>query len=206
MPARKAAALLEVLALAAHHAHRHEIIHCDLKPGNVLLREDGTPQIADFGLARQLKSEAGLTRDGELVGTPSYMALEQARGSTGEIGPRTDVYALGAILYECLTGRPPFKGATVRDTLEQVLKLDPVRPRLLNPRVPSGLEAICLRCLRKSAAERYASGVELAAALRADLERPDEARGWASIAPPDAASRGGLFRWTPGGVPAGPFR
>jgi hypothetical protein len=183
MPAREAAVLLEVLALAAHHAHRHGVIHCDLKPGNVLLREDGTPQIADFGLARLLESEAGLMRDGELAGTPSYMAPEQARGSTGEIGPATDVYALGAILYECLTGRPPFKGATVRDTLEQVLTLDPVRPRLLNPRVPGGLEAICLRCLRKSPAQRHASGVELAAALRAELDRPNKADDWVSIAP-----------------------
>jgi serine/threonine-protein kinase len=147
----------------------------------VLLKEDGTPQIADFGLARQLASEAGLARDGELVGTPSYMAPEQARGSTREVGPRTDVYGLGAILYECLTGRPPFKGETVLDTLEQVLTLAPVPPRLLNPRVAGGLEAICLRCLRKAPAERYASAAELAAALRAYLERPDEARAWTSI-------------------------
>jgi serine/threonine-protein kinase len=182
MLAHKAAELLEALASAAHHAHRHGVIHCDLKPGNVLLREDGTPQIADFGLARLLESESGLISDGELAGTLSYMALEQARGSTAEIGPRTDVYALGAILYECLTGRPPFKGATRRDTLEQVLTLEPVPPQLLNPKVSRGLEAICLRCLRKSPAERYASGVELADALRAELDRPNKADDWVSIA------------------------
>jgi hypothetical protein len=183
MPARKAAALLEELALAAHHAHRRGVIHCDLKPGNVLLREDDTPQIADFGLARPLASQAGRTRDGEIVGTPPYMAPEQARGATGEIGPRTDVYALGAILYECLTGRPPFKGETVGETLEQVLTLNPVRPRRLNPRVPGRLEAICLQCLRKSPAERYASGAELAAALRSYLELPNKASDLTSIAP-----------------------
>jgi hypothetical protein len=170
MPARKAAELLEELALAAHHAHRKRFIHCDLKPGNVLLKEDGTPQIADFGLARHLASQAGRTRDGEIVGTPPYMAPEQARGATREIDPRTDVYALGAILYECLTGRPPFKGETVGDTLKQVLTREPVRPRQLNPRVPGRLEAICLRCLRKSPGDRYASGAELAAELRAYLE------------------------------------
>ncbi len=135
MPAREAVALVAQVTEAIETAHQSGIIHRDLKPGNVLLTADGTPKVTDFGLAR-LESDAGLTLSGAPVGTPSYMAPEQARGDKSAIGPATDVYALGAILYECLTGRPPFRGETSTATLQQVLVEEPVRPAQLNPRVP----------------------------------------------------------------------
>ena len=128
------------------------------------------PKIADFGLAKILKGAAGRTRSGIVVGTPSYMAPEQAAGQTAAIGPACDVYALGAILYELLTGRPPFKAATVVETLRQVLEEEPPPPSRLLPRVPRDLETICLKCLRKEPHQRYASARELAADLRRFLD------------------------------------
>src|SRR5271165_6119869 len=124
-------------------AHRRGIVHRDLKPANVLLAEDGTPKITDFGLAKKI-DEAGPTATGAVMGTPSYMAPEQAEGKSGQIGPAADVYALGAILYECLTGRPPFKAATLLDTILQVVSDDPVPPSQLNARLPRDVETICL--------------------------------------------------------------
>jgi WD40 repeat protein len=183
MPPRDAAALVATLARAVQHAHDHGVIHRDLKPGNVLLQiadvklqietdnsevsnlQSTTPKVTDFGLAKQADA-AGQTRTGTVLGTPGYMAPEQATGSSA-VGPAADVYGLGAILYECLTGRLPFQAATALDTLDQVRTVDPVPPRLLNPGVPRDLDTICLACLRKEPADRYAA----AAALAEDLDR-----------------------------------
>jgi serine/threonine protein kinase len=161
LPPKEAAALVETLARAMQAAHDKGVIHRDLKPANVLLAEDGAPKILDFGLAKKLDEE-GLTATGAVMGTPSYMAPEQAAGKTRDIGPGTDVYALGAILYECLTGRPPFKGPTTLDTLAQVLADEPVRPRQLQPTTPRDLETICLKCLEKQPGRRYGTAAELA--------------------------------------------
>jgi WD40 repeat protein/tetratricopeptide (TPR) repeat protein len=170
-PPREAARLIEVLARAVHYAHGQSVIHRDLKPGNVLLTAAGAPKIADFGLARHTEGESGLTTAGTVMGTPNYMAPEQADGRLEDICPHTDTYALGAILYECLTGRPPFQGATVLDTLAKVREQEPVPPhRLLgstNRSCPADLETICLKCLEKDPHRRYAS----AGALADDLGR-----------------------------------
>jgi len=165
LPAREAAQLLEVLAQAMHAAHQCGIIHRDLKPANVLLTKAGQLKITDFGLAKQLDAAVGQTASGVIMGTPSYMAPEQALGESKKIGPAADVYALGAMLYEFLTGRPPFKGATPMDTLLQVTQDEPVPPSRLQPKVPRDLETICLKCLEKELAKRYGSAGELAEEL-----------------------------------------
>jgi formylglycine-generating enzyme required for sulfatase activity len=164
---REAAGLVETLARAVQAAHAAGIVHRDLKPANVLLAGDDTLKVTDFGLAKKLDAASGQTASGAILGTPSYMAPEQAGGKSKEVGPAADVYALGAILYECLTGRPPFKAATALDTLLLVLSEEPVPVRQLQPKVPLDLETICLKCLHKEPARRYAS----AAALAEDLRR-----------------------------------
>lgn len=166
LAARRVAELLLQLARAVQHAHQQGIVHRDLKPANILLTEQGVPKIADFGLAKQLDRDAGFTRTGSILGSPSYMAPEQAEGRLDEVGFTTDIYALGAILYELLTGRAPFIGGTILDTLDQVRNRDPVPPRILQPGVPKDLETICLKCLEKRPQDRYAS----AEALAGDLE------------------------------------
>jgi eukaryotic-like serine/threonine-protein kinase len=165
-PAHQAAALMATLAEAIHAVHQSGNVHRDLKPSNILLTRDGTPKVTDFGLARRLEGGGGLTLSGIPMGTPSYMAPEQARGRKGAIGPATDVYALGAILYELLTGRPPFRAESATATLQQVVADEPVPPTRLNPRVPRDLQTICLKCLHKELARRYASAEALAEDLR----------------------------------------
>ncbi len=181
LPSMETARLVETLARAMHAAHQAGVIHRDLKPANVLLASGGreppvpastgnsrpslaelTPKITDFGLAKKLDDGAGQTQSGAVVGTPSYMAPEQARGKSKELSPAVDIYALGAILYECLTGRPPFRAATPLDTILQVMADEPVPPSVLQSKTPRDLETICLKCLHKDPGKRYSSALALA--------------------------------------------
>ena len=168
LPGRTAARYLATVAHAIQHAHDHGILHRDLKPGNILIDKDDQPHVTDFGLAKQFKADSGRTRTGAILGTPSYMAPEQAAGRK-DLGPACDVYGLGALLYELLTGRPPFRAETPMDTLMQVMERDPVPPRLLNPKVDRDLETICLKCLSKDPRHRYASAGEVALELKRHL-------------------------------------
>jgi serine/threonine protein kinase len=170
LPGRVAAKYVHTIAGAVHYAHRQGILHRDLKPSNILIDADDEPQITDFGLAKRLGVDTGKTRSGTIMGTPSYMAPEQAQGRTREVTPAADVYSLGAILYELLTGRPPFKAETPHDTVAQVLENDPVPPTLLNPKIDRDLETICIKCLQKNPQARYASAEQLADDLERYLE------------------------------------
>jgi predicted Ser/Thr protein kinase len=163
----QAALTIRILARAIHAAHLQGIVHRDLKPANILLTADGRPKITDFGLAKRLGDDTDQTRSGIIVGTPDYMAPEQARGRAHDACPLVDQHALGAILYELLTGRPPFRGSTPSDTMEQVCTQEPVPPARLRPKVPRDLETICLKCLQKESHRRYAD----ADALGDDLDR-----------------------------------
>ena len=166
---REAAAMLAKVARAIHFAHLRGVLHRDLKPSNILLDEQGEPHVTDFGLAKQITGAETITKTGAVLGTPAYMAPEQAAGQRGAVGPRSDVYSLGVILYHMLTGRPPFQAASPGEMVLLVLEQDPVPPRMLNPKADRDLEMICLRCLQKPADLRYASAAGLADDLEAYL-------------------------------------
>jgi len=165
LPARRAAGYVKTIAEAIHFAHTRQILHRDLKPSNVLIDSNDQPRVTDFGLARNLANDSDLTVSGQVHGTPSFMPPEQASGQRGKVGVTSDVYSLGAILYHALTGRPPFMGQSVAETLKQVENTEPNAPRLLNPRIPRDLETICLKCLQKEPGKRYSSAQELAREL-----------------------------------------
>src|SRR5437870_4053339 len=167
MSLRDAAQLIAKLARTVHHAHEHGILHRDIKPGNILIDAKGEPHLTDFGLARLVETESTVTRTLEVLGTPSYMAPEQAAGNNSQLTSATDVYGLGAVFYQLLTGHPPFAGGTTYETVRMVLETQPRQPRLCNPKVDRDLETICLKCLEKEPAKRYAS----AEALAEDIER-----------------------------------
>jgi len=181
--------LLEKVARAVGHLHRHGVVHRDLKPSNILLDEDGVPYVTDFGLAKVFLPGSEMTATGVIAGTPSYMAPEQAAGRSREVGPACDIYSLGAILYELLTGRPPFREANPLDTLVQVLDVEPTLPRRLNPRIPRALELISMKCLAKSPGDRYPSADDLADDLERFLKGEEIA-----ARPPNLAQR--VWSWT----------
>ncbi len=164
---RRAAELIAKLARTVHYAHEHGILHRDIKPGNVLLDAEGEPHLTDFGLARLVETESTVTRTTDMLGTPSYMAPEQAGGNNAAITNAVDIYGLGAVLYHLLTGRPPFIGRTAYETIRLLLETDPSQPRLLNPKVDRDLSTICLKCLEKEPQRRYSSAL----ALAEDLDR-----------------------------------
>ena len=166
---------------AIHYAHERGVLHRDLKPSNILIDEEGRPHVSDFGLAKRVEADEHLTLSGAVLGTPSYMAPEQAAGKRGNLGPTSDVYSLGTILYQMLTGHPPFQAATPVETVLLVLEQEPLPPRLLNPRADRELEMIALKCLQKPPELRYAS----AKALAADLD--------AYLADEPTAARSGMF-------------
>jgi tetratricopeptide (TPR) repeat protein len=181
-PPKEAAHLMQTLALAVDYSHQRGILHRDLKPANILLSQDGQPKITDFGLAKWLSGDDRTTRAGEVIGTPSYMAPEQASGVVKKVGPACDIYALGSILYELLCGRPPFQTPDSMQTMLMVLSEEPIPPRRLEPQIPRDLETICLKCLEKSPARRYASAQalaeDLARFLRSEPIRARPVRTW----------------------------
>jgi serine/threonine protein kinase len=166
MPIRRAVELIAKVAHTVHYAHEHGILHRDIKPGNILLDHNGEPHLTDFGLARLVEAESTITGTLEVLGTPSYMAPEQAVGETRKLTSATDVYGLGAVLYQLLTGQPPFAGGTTYETIRLLRDTEPRSPRLLNPKVDRDLSAICLKCLEKDPQRRYPA----AAVLAEDLE------------------------------------
>src|SRR2546422_610908 len=177
MSIRHAAELIAKVARTVHYAHQHGILHRDIKPGNILLDGKGEPHLTDFGLARLVETESTMTRTLDVLGTPSYMAPEQAVGNNAAVSSVTDVYGLGAVLYQFLTGQPPFAGGTTYETIKLLLDTEPRQPRLLNPKIDRDLSTICLKCLEKDPKRRYSSAL----ALAEDLERwlkhePIEAR------------------------------
>ena len=167
MPIRHAVELIAKVGRTVHYAHEHGILHRDIKPGNILLDRKGKPHLTDFGLARLIETESTVTRTMEVLGTPSYMAPEQAVGNNDAISSATDVYGLGAVLYQLLTGQPPFAGGTTYETIKLLLDTEPRQPRLLNPKIDRDLSTICLKCIEKDPKRRYSSAL----AVAEDLER-----------------------------------
>jgi serine/threonine protein kinase len=204
-----AAQIVETLARAIHHAHRRGILHRDLKPANILMSgESAVPKITDFGLAKRVESGDARTRSGLVLGTPSYIAPEQASGRPEEVTHAVDIYGLGAILYELLTGRPPFKGATALSTLEQVASQEPVPPSRFHRQIPRDLETICLKCLEKPPGRRYASAEGLADDLHRFLSgRPIVARPIGAWGGPGSGPGAGLMRpaWRRPSSPSPPW-
>jgi TolB-like protein/tRNA A-37 threonylcarbamoyl transferase component Bud32 len=164
---RQAAELIAKVARTVHYAHEHGILHRDIKPGNILLDQKGEPHLTDFGLARLVETESTMTRTLEVLGTPSYMSPEQAMGNNSAVNSATDVYGLGAVFYQLLTGQPPFAGGATYETIKLLLDTEPKQPRLLNPKIDRDLSTICLKCLEKDPKRRYSSAL----ALTEDLER-----------------------------------
>ena len=167
MSIRQAVELIAKVARTVHYAHEHGILHRDIKPGNILLDGKGEPNLTDFGLARLVETESTMTRTLEVIGTPSYMAPEQAMGNNAAVSNATDVYGIGAVLYQLLTGQPPFAGGATYETIRLLLDTEPRHPRLLNPKINRDLSTICLKCLEKDPKRRYSSAL----ALAEDLER-----------------------------------
>src|SRR6476646_6613967 len=167
MPIKRAADLIAKVARTVHYAHEHRILHRDIKPGNILLDQKGEPHLTDFGLARLVETESTVTRTLEVLGTPSYMAPEQATGNNAQLTAATDVYGLGAVFYQLLTGHPPFAGGTTYETIKLLLDTEPRQPRLWNSKIDRDLSTICLKCLEKDSKRRYTSAL----ALAEDLER-----------------------------------
>ena len=185
MSIRQAVELIAKVARTVDYAHEHGILHRDIKPGNILLDAKGEPHLTDFGLARLVESESTVTRTLEVLGTPSYMAPEQAAGNNAGLTSATDVYGLGAVLYQLLTGHPPFAGGTTYETIKLLLETEPRPPRLWNAKVDRDLSTICLKCLEKDPQRRYSSAL----ALAEDLER------WLKHEPIQARRTGVLARW-----------
>src|SRR5207247_9126379 len=167
MPVRRAVELIVKVARTVHYAHEHHILHRDIKPGNILLDQEGEPHLTDFGLARLVETEGTVTRTMEVLGTPSYMAPEQAVGNNARVSSATDIYGLGAVLYQLLTEHPPFAAVTTFQTVRLVLDTEPRQPSLSNPKLDRDLATICLKCLDKDPQRRYSSAL----ALAEDLER-----------------------------------
>src|SRR5262245_20632078 len=167
MSIRQAVELIVKVARTVHYAHEHGILHRDIKPGNILLDQKGEPHLTDFGLARLVESESSVTQTLDVLGTPSYMAPEQATGNNAAVTSATDVYGLGAVLYQLLTGQPPFAGGATYETIRLLCDTEPRQPRLLNPKIDRDLSTICLKCLEKDPKRRYSSAL----ALAEDLER-----------------------------------
>src|SRR6059058_1866833 len=162
MSIRQAAELIAKVARTVHYAHEHGILHRDIKPGNILLDQKGEPHLTDFGLARLVETESTMTRTLDVLGTPSYMAPEQAVGNNAAVSSVTDIYGLGAVLYQLLTGQPPFAGGATYETIKLLLDTEPKQPRLLNPKIDRDLSTICLKCLEKDPKRRYSSALALA--------------------------------------------
>jgi hypothetical protein len=198
LPADEAAGIVKAIAGAIDYAHRRGIIHRDLKPSNILIDGDGRPRVTDFGLAKSLGDVGGLTSPGQVLGTPSFMAPEQAMGNNQQVGPAADIYALGGVLYFCLTGRPPFSSDSIMDLLQQVVYEPPAAPHKLRPNIPQVLEDICLKCLQKEPSRRPGSAAEVVAALE-----PWCAAESVAAAAPARRRRGGLIIWAAAGVIVG---